>query len=129
MIRISMFLAVLSIFAYEYCQGVMFTVSEKEEAFTVLSINKEKKFMVIQAPKPLPRKKEKLKYKIPLTVLPVDMRTNLKKNSKIKFEYEIQCNNDKKCEHFFKGVFLNGDKNKNAVHLFNEPFTGEIYVF
>jgi len=129
MIRISMFLAVLSIFAYEYCQGVMFTVSEKEEAFTVLSINKEQKFIVVQAPKPLPRKKEKLKYKMSLSLFSPEMRVKFKKNSKLKFDYDIQCNNDKKCEHFFKSVSLIDGKKEIAVHPFKEPFTGEIYVF
>lgn len=129
MIRISMFLAVLSIFAYEYFQGVMFKIKEKEDNFLVLSVNKEQKFVIIQAPKPLPRKKEKLKYKLSLTCFPPEFRTKLKKGSKLKLDYDIQCNSEDKCERFFKSVALIEGKKEIAVHPFKEPFTGEIYVF
>jgi hypothetical protein len=57
------------VFAYEYCQGIMETKSRENIVYDVKLVNKEDNFFVVEASKPLSRKKNKLLYKIRSTKL------------------------------------------------------------
>lgn len=114
------------VFGYEYCQGIMETKSRENIVYDVKLVNKEDNFFVVEASKPLPRKKNKLLYKIPLDIIKPEFRTKIKANSDIYFTSNIECNDDKKCERLFFAVHLNL-KGKRITQTFDEPFVAEIY--
>lgn len=115
------------VIGYEYCRGIMETKKRENIVYDVKLVNKEKNFFVVEASKELPRKRNKLQYKIPLDVIKPELKVKIKANSDIYFTSKIQCNEDKKCERLFIAVHLN-IKGKRITQTFDEPFIGEIYL-